>query len=155
MVVFRVAFSADFSSNIIQLEEADAIPMKRFIRNCLLASRFVRCNFAIQDRVKRGCYSVQYEYADPKGRVIFQSLAVSWEIFPTDNPDAVINRVRVMGMTHFFVTDRSGRNFMHCSDMEDCYRIIEEQFPWVMLDGKRSDGMIEISHYSLTLTAPV
>ncbi len=94
-------------------------------------------------------------YTDPKGRVIFQSPAVSWEIFPTGHPDAVINRIRVIGLTHFFVTDREGRNFMHCSDMEDCYRIIEEQFPWVMLDGIRSDGMIEIRHHNLVLTAPL
>lgn len=94
-------------------------------------------------------------FTDPKERVIFQSPSVSWEIFPTDHPDAVINRVRVMGAMHFFVTDRSGRNFMNCSDMEDCYRIIEEQFPWVMLDGKRSDGMIEIFHHNYTLTAPL
>jgi hypothetical protein len=92
---------------------------------------------------------------DPKGKTIFQSLAVSWEIFPTDRHDAVINRIRVIGLTRFFVTDCSGRNFMHCSDMEDCYRIIEDQFPWVMLDGKRSDGAIEIAHHSLALTAPI
>jgi hypothetical protein len=39
--------------------------------------------------------------------------------------------------------------------MEDCYRIIEEAFPWVTLDGKRSDGAIEIVHLSHALTAPV
>jgi hypothetical protein len=98
---------------------------------------------------------VQYGHTDPKGEKIYQSPAVSWEIFPTDHPDAVIHRIRFMGGTRFFVTDRSGRNFMHCSDMEDCYRIIEEHFPWVMLDGIRSEGTIEILRNSSALTAPV
>lgn len=98
---------------------------------------------------------MQYRQMDPKGRTIFQSQSVSWEIFPTDHPDAVIHRIRFMVGTRFFVTDRSGRNFKHCSDIEDCYRIIEEQFPGVMLDGTRSDGTIEILHQSLSLTAPV
>jgi hypothetical protein len=98
---------------------------------------------------------VQRRYMDPKGKTIFQSLSVSWEIFSTDHPDAVINRIRSMAGTVFFVTDRSGRNFKHCSDMEDCYRIIEEHFPWVMLDGKRSDGTIEILRHSQALTAAV
>jgi hypothetical protein len=39
--------------------------------------------------------------------------------------------------------------------MEDCYRIIEEAFPWVMLDGVRSEGTIEILRHSRALTAPV
>jgi hypothetical protein len=99
--------------------------------------------------------SVQYQHMASEGRTIFQSHSVSWEIFPTEHPDAVINRIRFIGGTQFFVTDRSGCNFLHCSDMEDCYRIIEEQFPWVMLDGIRSDGTIEISHHSVALTAPV
>lgn len=98
---------------------------------------------------------MQYEDRAPKWRTIFQSPSVSWEIFPTDHPDAMINRLRIVGKTVFFVTDRGGRNFMHCSDMEDCYRIIEERFPWVMLDGQRSSGTIEIYHDSLSLTAPV
>lgn len=98
---------------------------------------------------------MQYKDRAPKGRTIFQSLSVNWEIFPTDHPDAMINRLRIVGKTVFFVTDRGGRNFMHCSDMEDCYRIIEERFPWVMLDGQRSSGTIEIYHDSLSLTAPV
>ncbi len=93
--------------------------------------------------------------AGPRGAIIFQSPAVNWEIFPTDRPDAIINRVRVIGKTIFFVTDRGGRNFMQCSDMEDCYRLIEERFPWVMLDGIRANGTIEIAHQSLSLTAPV
>ena len=76
-------------------------------------------------------------------------------MFPTDHPDARIHRIRSMAGTLFFVTDRNGLNFMHCSDMEDCYRIIEERFPWVMLDGKRSNGTIEVFHQSLSLTAPV
>lgn len=68
---------------------------------------------------------------------------------------ALIHRVSFIGWTIFFVTDRLGHNFKHCSDIEDCYRIIEEQFPWVMLDGKRSDGAIEIVHLSHALTAPL
>ena len=92
---------------------------------------------------------------DTQGKTIFQSPSVRWEIFPTDHPDAVINRIRSMVGTVFFVTDRSGRNSKHYSGMEDCYRIIEEHFPWVMLDGRRSDGTIEISHNSVALTAPV
>jgi hypothetical protein len=92
---------------------------------------------------------------EQKGVVFHRSPAMHWEIFPTRHPDAVIHRVRSIGGTIFFVTDRSGRNFMHCSDMEDCYRIIEEHFPWVMLDGKRSEGMIEILRNSLALTAPL
>jgi hypothetical protein len=93
--------------------------------------------------------------AEPRGEVFHRSPAVNWEIFPTGNANALIHRIRSMGGTIFFVTDRSGRNFKHCSDMEDCYRIIEEQFPWVMLDGIRSDGAIEILRHSLALTAPV
>jgi len=93
--------------------------------------------------------------AEPRGEVFYRSPAMNWEIFPTDHADALIHRVRFIGGTVFFVTDRSGRNFRHCSDMEDCYRIIEETFPWVMLDGKRSDGAIEIVHLSQALTAPV
>jgi len=112
-------------------------------------------NPEIQHSEIEGVSNVQYRQMDPKGRTIFQSHSVNWEIFPTDHPDAVINRIRFMGGTRFFVTDRSGRNFKDCSDMEDCYRIIEEQFPWVMLDGKRSDGTIEIVHHSHALTAPV
>ena len=98
---------------------------------------------------------MQYEDRASKGRTIFQSPSVSWEIFPTAHPDAMINRLRVVGKTVFFVTDRGGRNFMQCSDMEDCYRLIEERFPWVMLDGIRANGTIEIAHQSLSLTAPV
>jgi hypothetical protein len=93
--------------------------------------------------------------AEPRGSIIYQSPAANWEIFPTNHPDAMINRVRTVGKMIFFVTDRRGRNFIHCSDMEDCYRIIEDQFPWVMLDCKRSDGAIEIVHHSQALTAPV
>lgn len=93
--------------------------------------------------------------AEPRGAIIFQSPAVSWEIFPSDHPGAMIHRVRVIGKTIFFVTDRGGRNFMHCTDMEDCYRLIEERFPWVMLDGIRANGTIEIAHQSPSLTAPV
>lgn len=92
---------------------------------------------------------------EPRGEPFYRSPALNWEIFPTDNPDAIIHRVRFIGGTVFFVTDRLGRNFMHCSDMEDCYRIIEDQFPCVMLDGKRSDGAIEIAHHSFALTAPI
>lgn len=93
--------------------------------------------------------------AEPRGEVFHRSPAVNWEIFPTGDANAVIHRIRFIGGTVFFVTDRSGRNFKHCSDIEDCYRIIEEQFPWVMLDGKRSDGSIEIHRLSHALTAPV
>jgi hypothetical protein len=94
--------------------------------------------------------------AESRGAIIYQSPAVRWEIFPADHPDAVINRVRIVGKTIFFVTDRGGRNFMmHCSGMEDCYRLIEERFPWVMLDGIRSKGAIEVSHHNRSLTAPM
>ena len=93
--------------------------------------------------------------AEPRGEIFHRSPAVNWEIFPTGNANALIHRIRSMGGTIFFVTDRSGRNFKHCSDMEDCYRIIEETFPWVILDGVRSDGAIEILRNSLALTAPV
>jgi len=98
---------------------------------------------------------MQCEEPFSRGQTVYQSPAVSWEIFPTDHPDAIINRVRVIGKTILFVTDREGRNFMHCTDMEDCYRLIEERFPWVMLDGIRANGAIEITHQSLSLTAPV
>jgi hypothetical protein len=92
---------------------------------------------------------------EPKGAVFYRSPAMNWEIFPTGHANAVIHRVRSIGGTIFFVTDRSGRNFMHCSDLEDCYRIIEELFPWVMLDGVRSNGTIEILRHSMALTAPM
>jgi hypothetical protein len=90
-----------------------------------------------------------------KGEVFHRSPAMHWEIFPTGNANALMHRVRYIGGTVFFVTDHSGRNFMHCSDMEDCYRIIEEHFPWVMLDGVRSEGTIEILRDSRALTDPV
>jgi hypothetical protein len=92
---------------------------------------------------------------EPRGEPLYRSPALNWKIFPTNHPDAVIHRIRFVGGTRFFVTDQSGRNFMHCSDMEDCYRIIEEHFPWVMLDGIRSGGTIEILRNSSALTAPV
>lgn len=92
---------------------------------------------------------------EPRGALIYRSPAVSWEIFPAGHPDAVINCVRILGKTIFFVTDRGGRNFLLCTDMEDCYRLIEERFPWVMLDGTRANGTIEIARQSLSLTAPV
>jgi hypothetical protein len=93
--------------------------------------------------------------AEPNGDVFHRSPAMNWEIFPAGHANAVIHRVRSIGGTIFFVTDRSGRNFMHCSDMDDCYRIIEEHFPWVLLDGVRSNGTIEILRHSMALTAPV
>jgi hypothetical protein len=92
---------------------------------------------------------------EPKGEAYYRSPAMNWEVFPTGHADAVIHRVRSIGGTIFFVTDLSGRNFMQCSDREDCYRIIEEHFPWVVLDGVRSNGTIEILHHSMALTAPV
>jgi hypothetical protein len=98
---------------------------------------------------------MKFMEAEPKGEVFHRSPAMNWEIFPTGHANAVIHRVRSIGVTIFFVTDRSGHNFMHCSDMEDCYRIIEEHFPWVMLDGVRSEGTIEILCNSSALTAPV
>lgn len=98
---------------------------------------------------------MKFMEVEPKGEVFHRSPAMNWEIFPTGNESAVIHRVRSIGGTIFFVTDRSGRNFMHCTDMADCYRIIEEHFPWVMLDGVRSGGTIEISRNSSALTAPV
>ena len=114
----------------------------------------LEATFETKDRVHAG-ETMKRADTEPRGAVIYQSPAVNWEIFTTDHPDAVINRVRIVGKTIFFVTDRGGRNFMHCTDMEDCYRIIEERFPWVMLDGIRSDGTIEIFHQSLSLTAPI
>jgi hypothetical protein len=98
---------------------------------------------------------MKFMEVESKGEVFHRSPAMHWEIFPTRHSDAVIHRVRSFGGTIFFVTDRSGRNFKHCSDMEDCYRIIEETFPWVMLDGTRSEGTIEILRKSSALTAPV
>jgi hypothetical protein len=98
---------------------------------------------------------MKFMEAEPKGEVFHRSPAMNWEIFPTGHANAVIHRVRSIGVTIFFVTDRSGRNFMHCADMEDCYRIIEETFPWVILDGVRSEGTIEILRNSSALTAPV
>jgi hypothetical protein len=98
---------------------------------------------------------MEFMEAEPKGEVFYRSPAMHWEIFPTGNSNALIHRVRSFGGTIFFVTDCSGRNFMHCSDIEDCYRIIEEHFPWVMLDGRRSEGTIEILRNSNALTAPV
>jgi len=98
---------------------------------------------------------MKFMETEPRGEVFHRSPAMHWEIFPAGNENAVIHRVRFVGGTIFFVTDRSGRNFKHCSDMEDCYRIIEEHFPWVMLDGKRSEGTIEILRNSSALTAPV
>ena len=93
--------------------------------------------------------------AEPRGEISHRSPAMNWEIFPTGHANALIHSVRFVGGTIFFVTDRSGRNFMQCSDMEDCYRIIEEHFPWVILDGIRSEGTIEILRHSRALTAPV
>jgi hypothetical protein len=98
---------------------------------------------------------MKYGAKEPRGAVYYQSPAVSWEVFPTGHAKALIHRIRFIGGTIFFVTDRSGRNFNLCADEEDCYRIIEETFPWSMLDGKRSNGAVEIFHRSLALTAPV
>ena len=99
--------------------------------------------------------TTRYSLMEPSGKTIFQSHSVHWDVFPTAHPDARINRIRSMAGTVYFVTDREGRNFMHCTDMEDCYRIIEERFPWVMLDGIRSEGTIEVFRQSLSLTAPM
>ena len=87
--------------------------------------------------------------------ILYESSTMTWERMPAGSSRVWIHKFTFLGRTLFLVTDRFGRNYRKCADEEDCYRLIEEMFPWSMLDGNRSDGAIEIARVSRVLTAPI
>ena len=84
--------------------------------------------------------------------ILYDSPWVTWERVPAGQGDLWIQQIKFFDRWLFLVTDGAGRNARDVAGDEECYRIIEENFPVTQLVGSRNNGAIEIRQAASKIT---
>jgi hypothetical protein len=134
----------------VRMQEVEKIqmPKEKLYESPWIPGESTRAgNFA----VNLSYYAVARKVKEQK-EILYDSHGVSWARVRASDTKAWIQQLKFFDRWLFLVTDEFGRNYMDCSNDEDCYRLIEKTFPQTMIFGNRNRGAIEVSPFAATIS---